>query len=431
MKYAKLLSLSLVVFTLFGCNQPSATSEIENTVEAANAPQEENPASQQAEDKPSNEFSSNKKNPIRKQIESRFDCNGDGKANGARIDTNGDGIPDECIESDEKTKSVIEETSYNSALKSLKSLTKGCKKTEKTEGVRYYSICKKGGEVVEASEYNSEAGAGLTFWFHNGKVVAVQRPHSEETFVYNNGKLNSKFIYPRKVKSISNQDREDAKSLYNAHERIFAAFNNNSSGKTTATPKQNSSSQYGTLEELNAKIKKRNGRIIGSASCDGDGKENDVRVDFNGDGMPDECVTANLKIHPSIQEETLETVSATLNYLEKGCNTASKSQGNYDYYICKKDGKIVKAIKSQKESAASVMYWFENGNPLAIQRIDSNYKNDFFVYYPDGKLSSIFNVFAGEGDNSKRILNFNNQQIQEAGNLVNSYQDIFQVFGVN
>ncbi len=425
MKYTKLLSLSLVVFTLFGCNQTSTTSQIGETVEAANPPQ-------QAEDKSSKEFSSNQKNVIKKQIGSRFDCNGDGKANGARIDTNGDGIPDECIESDEKTKSVIDETSYNSVLKSLNSLTKGCKKTEKTKGVRYYSICKKGGEVVEASEYHSEAGAGLTFWFHNGKVVAVQRPHSEETFVYdNNGKLNSKFIYPRKVKSISNQDRKDAELLYNAYERIFAVFNKDSSGKTIATPKQNSSSQYGTLEELNAKIKKRNGRIIGSASCDGDGKENDVRVDYNGDGMPDECVTANLKLHPSIEEETLETVSVTLNYLEKGCNTASKSQGNYDYYICKKDGKIVKAIKSQKESAASVMYWFENGKPLAIQRIDSNYKNDFFVYYPDGKLSSIFSIVDPRNDISKRILNFNNQQIQEAGNLVNSYQDIFQVFGVN
>ncbi len=197
------------------------------------------------------------------------------------------------------------------------------------------------------------------------------------------------------------------------------------------TQKQNSSSQYGTLEELNAKIKKRNGRIIGSASCDGDGKENDVRVDYNGDGMPDECVIANLKIHPSIQEETLETVTYTLNFLEKGCNTTSKSQGNYDYYICKKDGEIVKAIKSQKESAASVMYWFENRKPLAVQRIDSNYKNDFFVYYPDGKLSSIFSIVDPRNDISKRILNFNNQQIQEAGNLVNSYQDIFQVFAVN
>lgn len=277
MKYAKLLSLSLVLFTLFGCNQPSAISQINETVEAANPPQEENSAPQQA-------------------------------------------------------------------------------------------------------------------------VANIEAPTASNTQNYSSSQKVTQNIEPK-------------------------------------TKTLNSSIQYGTLEELNAKIKKRNGRIIGSATCDGDGKENDVRVDYNGDGMPDECVTANLKIHPIVQEETIETVNITLNYLEKGCNTTSKSQGNYDYYICQKDGEIVKAIKSQKESASSVYYWFENEKPLAIQRIDnsnqSSISNTFFVYYPNGELSSIFEVYGGEGDSSKRILNFNNEQIQEAKKLINGDREIYQVFGIN
>jgi len=212
------------------------------------------------------------------------------------------------------------------------------------------------------------------------------------------------------------------------------------------TPKQNSSSQrvaqkqnsskYGTIEELNAKLKKRNGRIIGSATCDNDGKENDVRVDFNGDGMPDECVTANLKIHPLIQEESVDSISSTLNYIEEGSQVTSRKEGNFTYYLWKKDGKIAKAIKSQKESSNSVIYWFMEGKPLAVFEVvdrndGSQLSNTYYVYYPNGELSSIFELFGPEMLNSRRILEFNNQQLQEARNLKNGYKEIFNVFGAD
>ncbi|WP_157229305.1 hypothetical protein [Rivularia sp. PCC 7116] len=212
----------------------------------------------------------------------------------------------------------------------------------------------------------------------------------------------------------------------------------------TTTPIQNTSpqivaqkqtsSKYGTLEELNAKIKKRNGRIIGSATCDDDGLENDVRVDFNGDGMPDECVTANLKMHPLFSEETLDGVTSFLNYLEKGSQTTSRKEGNYNYYLWKKDGKIVKAIKSEKNSASSVHYWFYDGKPIAVFQVDDNgssITNKYFIYYENGKLSSIIELFGPEMNNSRTILEFNNQQLQDAKSLLNGYKEIFNVFGAD
>ncbi|MEO1432067.1 MAG: hypothetical protein AAFV71_23995 [Cyanobacteria bacterium J06633_8] len=214
--------------------------------------------------------------------------------------------------------------------------------------------------------------------------------------------------------------------------RIETTPKQNSSPKKVA--QKNNSSKYGTLEELNAKIKKRNGRIIGSATCDDDGLENDVRVDFDGDGMPDECVTANLKIHPLFSEETLDGVSSFLNYLEKGSQTTSREEGNYNYYLWRKNGKIVKAIKSEKNAINSVDYWFYNGKPIAafqVVRRNNSVTNKYFIYYQNGELSSIIELFGPEMNNSRTILEFNNQQLQEARSLINGYKEIFNVFGAD
>jgi len=200
-----------------------------------------------------------------------------------------------------------------------------------------------------------------------------------------------------------------------------------------------SSSKYATveeLEELGKEIKKRNGRIIGSATCDGDGKENDYRVDFDGDGMPDECVSANYKTHPLIQEASVDSVNSTLNYLEKGSQVTSRKEGNFTYYLWRKNGKITKAIKSDNTNLAnSVNYWFMEGKPIAVFQTDnssgSQVRNTYFIYYPNGELSSIFELFGPEMLNSRRILEFNNQQLQEARSLKDGYKEIFNVFGAD
>ena len=247
MKFAKLLSLGLVSFALLSCNQSQKASKIENTVEAANTPQEKQSAPQQTEDKPSQEFSSNKKNPIRRQIGSRFDCNGDGKANGARIDTNSDGIPDECIESDEKAfnnnssgkaaassnssqKGIIDETSFETISKSLAAITEGCNKTKTTKNGNNYEICKKGDTVVNTSEYNVEVGAGLAYWFSSdGRVVAARYLANGDLYIFNsNGKVSSKIdVYEsKKINNISAEDRKQAEeNLYFNYKDILKVFN--------------------------------------------------------------------------------------------------------------------------------------------------------------------------------------------------------------
>lgn len=393
MKYTKLLSLSLVVFTLFGCNQTSTTNQVDDTVEAI-TPQE----APNDEDSPPQ--ITNKVNPSPQKIAQNKPS------------------------SNSSQKGIIDETSYDTALKSLNSLTKGCQETKKTpEGTNTnYSICKLDGKTVKASASSSVAGDGNEYWFVDNRVIAVQQFHTSELFIYdNNGKLKSKFNYPKKATNISNQDRQEAKRLYNGYDYILEVFNNNSTAKAP-------SSKYGTLEELNAKLKKRNGRIIGSATCDGDGLENDVRVDYNGDGMPDECVTANLKIdHPIINENSFQTVTSSLQSLAKGCEESKKTQGNFVKTICKKDGEIVKASESHAEFGDGIGYWFSKNRVVAVQRF---HNGETFIYYRNGELSSKFvdNFKTGK---TEKITNFNNEQIQEADTLISGYQDILQAFGIN
>lgn len=197
----------------------------------------------------------------------------------------------------------------------------------------------------------------------------------------------------------------------------------------TPTPQtQNSSSQYGTLEELNAKLKKRNGRIIGSATCDDDGLENDVRVDYNGDGMPDECVSANLKIdHPTINESSFATVNSSLQSLAEGCEESKKTQGNIVKSICRKNGEIVKASESHAELGDGIGYWFSQNRVVAVQRFHTG---ETFIFYRNGELSSKFadNFKTGK---TEKITNFNDKQIQEADTLISGYQSILQAFGIN
>ena len=301
MKYTKLLYLSLVLFTLLGCNQPPSANQVINPIEAETAPQEENSAPEQV---------------------------------AANVE-----VP------------MISNT-------------------------------------------------------RNSSPRVAKRVKTTQT------QKSSQQIVAQKLETVIQQQKSSPQKV----------------------AQKQSSSKYGTLEELNAKIKKRHGRVVGSATCDNDGIENDVRVDFDGDGMPDECVSANLKIHPLIQEETIDSVNSTLNYLEKGSQVNSIKEGNFSYYLWRKNGKIAKAIKSKNNSASSVNYWFMEGKPLAVFKVDdsgNSITNKYFIYYPNGELSSIFELFGPEMLNSRRILEFNNQQLQEARSLKDGYKEIFNVFGAD
>ncbi|AFY56541.1 MORN repeat protein [Rivularia sp. PCC 7116] len=381
MKFVKVLSVGLVAFALFGCNQTSAVSNDDNVIESTEPTisQDQDQDSDSASEttttkanKPSNSIKiaaakNNKKNKTGKQIGPRFDCNGDGISNGARIDYDGDGIPDDCIESDEKTKSVIDETSYDTALKSLNSITKGCQESKKTPQATDYYICKLDGKIVKASEYNSEAGAGLDFWFIDNRVIAVQRPHSQELFLYDkNGKLKSKFNYPKKVRNISNQDRKDGEYLYNrdGYERIVSAFNHKSSAKTTTS---------------------KNGII---------------------------------------DETSFQTISKSLDSITKGCQKTEKTQNGNNYEICKQGNSIVNASEYNAEVGAGLAYWFSpNGKVVAARYLASG---DLYVFNSNGKVTSKIDVYE-----SKKINNISAEDRKQAEqNLYVNYKDIFKVFNL-
>ena len=377
MKFSKLLSLSLVTFALLGCNQTPAANNNDNLIEDAVSQEQDSnydsgettiPANKRSNSSKIIARNSNKKNKTGNQIGPKFDCNGDGKANGARIDYNDDGIPDDCIESNKKAKSVIDETSYNTALKSLDSIIKGCQESTKTPRTTQYTICKNGEKIVKATEYNSEAGAGLEFWFIDNRVIAIQRPHSQELFLYdNNGKLKSKFNYPKKVRDISNQDRQDAKLLYNGYDRIIAAFNNNSSAKIA----QNNSSQTGIIDET-----------------------------------------------------SFQSISKSLDSITKGCQKTEKAENGNNYEICKKGGNIINASEYNAEVEAGLAYWFStDGKVIAARYLASG---DLYVFDSNGKVSSKIDVYQ-----SKKINNISAEDRKQAEeNLYFNHKDIFKVFNL-
>jgi hypothetical protein len=77
----------------------------------------------------------------------------------------------------QSAKCLYEQDSYR-----VSSLTYGCKKQEKSANGITYSVCRKNGKMVSASEYSPEADAGLAYWFDQGKVIAI-RYYGDSTLV--------------------------------------------------------------------------------------------------------------------------------------------------------------------------------------------------------------------------------------------------------
>ncbi|MEO1376028.1 MAG: hypothetical protein AAFW70_17275 [Cyanobacteria bacterium J06635_10] len=255
MKYANLLSLSLVVFTLFGCNKTPLASQTNNTLEASNTSQivatkvktstsdrTQNSDSQKVAIASQQEKSSDKSETIAQGKESKtgkligaaFDCDNDGQADDSRIDYDGDGIPDDClVNNEDEIEPMIDQSSYETVMNSLNLLAQDCKETPKIQGNIKYTICKLGGKPVKASESHAELGDGIGFWFLEGRVIAAQRFHNGELFVFDyDGKLSSMFAENQKtgkiekLASIPDEDRKGAeKYLYNGYRNIFKAFN--------------------------------------------------------------------------------------------------------------------------------------------------------------------------------------------------------------
>ncbi|MBV6621703.1 MAG: hypothetical protein KI793_01915 [Rivularia sp. (in: Bacteria)] len=378
MKLIKLLSLSLVPFVLFGCNQTPAASSNDNAIKSSISQKQDSDSTSETTTVNTNKLEEsnpkitaredNTKDKIGKQIGGKFDCNGDGIFNGARIDYDGDGIPDECIESYKKAKSAIDETSYQTVSKSLESITKGCKETEKNTDFSQYKICKKGDRIVNVSEYASEAGAGLAYWFApNGKVVAIRNLSSGVLSTFDsNGKVSKQFdVYKSKrIKNINAQERKNLEqNVYNGYKQIIAAFNNTST--TTA------SSQSGIIDET-----------------------------------------------------SYQTVSKSIESITKGCTKTKKTEDNLDFEICKKGDTVVSVSEYAPEADAGSVYWLSpDGRVLAMRYFGSG---DTYVFDSNYRVSSKFNVYK-----SKKVNNISadeRERVKEDSHF--RYRRILDVFNL-
>ena len=159
-----------------------------------------------------------------------IDCDNDGQDNDFRIDYDGDGIPDDCIIGEDSLLN-IENTnfqgSYEENMKSLEKITQGCEEKTQINGNITYSVCTLNGQPVKASEFLTELGDGLSIWFENGQVKAVQRTHNGETFFFDNGKLTVKFedYGEQRRETVSKEERSEAEELAKtAYQSIFQVF---------------------------------------------------------------------------------------------------------------------------------------------------------------------------------------------------------------
>ncbi len=235
MKYAKILSLGLVVFTLLGCNQPPLASQKNTSSEASNTLEKENYSRRKVATNVENKtITQGKESKTGKLIGGAFDCDNDGKADDSRIDYDGDGIPDDClVNNEDEIEPLIDESSYETVMNSLQLLAGDCKETQKIQENFKYTVCKLGNKPVKASESHNELGDGLGFWFVEGKVIAVQKFHTGETFVFNfEGNLTSAFADNpntgkfEKLKSIPDKERKFIEeTLRDGYKDIFKVFN--------------------------------------------------------------------------------------------------------------------------------------------------------------------------------------------------------------
>ncbi|MFB8788341.1 MAG: hypothetical protein U7123_05700 [Potamolinea sp.] len=90
---------------------------------------------------------------------------------------------------------------YDNTLYKLNQITQGCQETRKRESNMTYTICRLNGKgIVRASEFLTEYGDGLGYWFENGQVIAIRAFHDNSLFVLNQGKLSALYEFDLKGK---------------------------------------------------------------------------------------------------------------------------------------------------------------------------------------------------------------------------------------
>ncbi len=107
------------------------------------------------------------------------------------------------------------------------------------------------------------------------------------------------------------------------------------------------------------------GRQIGQAiDCDRDGQQDDIRIDDNGDGIPDRCLLNQIKpvMNQANYTQELKQLQA------QPCEKATKTVKNVSYIMCSTNaGKtIVSASEALLEAGDGVGFWLKGDRVRAI-----------------------------------------------------------------
>ncbi|OKH22707.1 hypothetical protein [Chroogloeocystis siderophila] len=179
------------------------------------------------------------------------------------------------------------------------------------------------------------------------------------------------------------------------------------------------------LQSMNA-TKSRT--VIGHAiDCDNDGRDNDYRIDYDADGIPDDCIIGDdNSLTPVDTSNSQSLFDRRIKFLEKltaGCTENRKVEGNMTYSICIADGQPVKAAEFLTELGDGLNIWFEHGKVIAVLRTHSG---EMF-FFDNGKLELMFEDYG-----TQVVVSFTPEDRQEYEDLAQTaYQRIFQVFSID
>jgi hypothetical protein len=158
---------------------------------------------------------------------------------------------------------------------------------------------------------------------------------------------------------------------------------------------------------------------IGPAiDCDRDGQQDDIRMDDDGDGIPDRCLLNQIK--PAMNRENYDLELKELQ--AQPCQKATKTVNNVSYMMCSTNGgkTVVSASEALVEVGDGVGFWLKDDRVRAI------------VFFGSGEV-----VFFNRGVLEAQMLNqgevttvFTADERQQFEGLErNRVRRILQVFG--
>jgi hypothetical protein len=83
---------------------------------------------------------------------------------------------------------------YQKEVYRLQRMTLTCLAEKKVVGNMTYGICRSSGKVVSASESLTNEGDGMSYWFRNGRVIAIRYFHDGSLVTFKNGKALAHYV---------------------------------------------------------------------------------------------------------------------------------------------------------------------------------------------------------------------------------------------